>query len=293
MLASQNVAKNPLLIMTGTPPRPRDPGEVFTRAREEAISGESDGTLYIELSSDRDVDVTARDERMWEQLRKANPSFPHRTPERAILRLLKRLSPESALHEVFGVWDEGAHKPVVTKPFWEARTARGSLPDVPANAVGVDRSPDGGFFVGGCWLDGDEAHVELLPVPQDELQLTNLLAERCGRRIPVVIHQSSPAKSLVPGLKQRGVKVLLTAGPDMATATGLLIGDLLGERLTHAGQKPLTDALMTARTKPYGEAGAKVWEFGTPEVAAVVVVTLARFGASLKTRQRTGRAVFA
>ena len=288
MLAAQNTSANALTFYIGTPPRPKDPGEAFTRFRQEAIDGTSDGTLYIELSADKTVNTTGPVD--LEQLAKANPSFPHRTTERAILRLVKRLTPESALHEVYGVWDETAHKPVVTRPFWDGQQAKGLLPDVPANALAVDRAPDGDLVVAGCWLDGDDGHVELLPVPADELAATELIAARVGRRIPVVIHGSSPARTLVPGLKQRGVKVVVTAGPDMATAHGLFVSDLTGRRLTHAGQKPLTDGLMAARTKSYGDAGAKVWEFGTPGIAAVITVTLARFGASLNRRRSTAAA---
>jgi hypothetical protein len=285
MLAAQNTSANALTFYIGTPPRPKDPGEAFTRFRDEALTGVADGTLYIELSADKTLDEKGPVDR--EQLAKANPSFPHRTTERAILRLVKRLAPESVRHEVYGIWDESAHKPVVTRPFWDRQQAMGLLPDVPAQALAIDRDPGGELIVAGCWLDEDEAHVELLPIPQDEVAAVAVIAARCGRRIPVLMSGSSPAKSLVPGLKTQHVKVLTVAGPDMATACGLLLGDLAGERLTHAGQKALTDGLMAARTKPYGDAGAKVWEFGTPGMAAVIAVTLARFGAALHHRKKS------
>lgn len=268
---------NPLILMTGTPPRPTDAGEVFTQLRTDALAGDSQGTLYVEISADSNADLDDR-----EQWRKANPSYPHRTPERSILRMLKNLSPDSFRREALGIWDETAHKPLVTKPFWSARHAQGVLPDVPADALGIDRDSENGLLVGACWLDGDDAHVELLPVVQDEAAAVEVIAARCGRRIPVVIHSTSSARSLIPGLKAKHCKVLVTSGPDMATAFGVFSGDLLAGRLTHAGQKPLTDGLMAARTKPYGDAGAKVWEFGTPGVAHVLAVTLARFGAAVK-----------
>ena len=107
MAAAQNVAANPLTFMMGTPPRPKDAGEVFTLLRQEALDGDSDGTLYVELSADRGADLLDRD-----QWRKANPSFPHRTTERAMLRLRKKLkNDDSWRREALGIWDE------ITKQF--------------------------------------------------------------------------------------------------------------------------------------------------------------------------------
>jgi hypothetical protein len=282
MVPATNVAPNPLLIYMGTPPKPTDPGEVFTDFRERALSGEATDTLYLEMSADREADPQDR-----EQWRKANPSYPHRTDERAMLRMIKNLTRESWPREGLGIWDENAHKPVVTRPFWDGRHAKGVLPDVPAQALAIDRDPGGELIVAGCWLDGDEAHVELLPVPQDEIDAVTLIALRCGRRIPVLMSGSSPAKSLMPALTTQGVKVLTFGGPDLATACGLILADIRGQRLTHAGQKALTDGLMAARTKPYGDAGAVVWEFGTAGSATVIAATLARFGAALKAKKST------
>lgn len=275
MVPATNQAPNPLLIFMGTPPKPTDPGEVFTDFRERALAGESTDTLYVEMSADRDADPADR-----EQWRRANPSYPHRTDERAMLRMIKNLTRESFPREGLGIWDETAHKPIVTRPAWADLHAQGVMPDVAASAVGVDRLPEGDFVAAGCWTDADEAHLELLPVPQDEADLIELLAARCGRRIPVAIHQTSQAKSLVPALKARHVKVILTAGPDMATACGMVAADIAGKRLTHAGQKPLTDSVLAGRRKPYGDAGLWVWDFASPGVAVVAAATLARFAAA-------------
>jgi phage terminase large subunit-like protein len=40
---TMNQAENPQIILMGTPPKPTDPGEVFSRLREEALNGESEG----------------------------------------------------------------------------------------------------------------------------------------------------------------------------------------------------------------------------------------------------------
>lgn len=51
MAPTQNQAENPLIIMMGTPPRPQDPGEVFSRIRAEALRGESTDVLYVEFAA--------------------------------------------------------------------------------------------------------------------------------------------------------------------------------------------------------------------------------------------------
>lgn len=82
LIPTMNTVENPLVLLTGTPPRPTDAGEVFTMLRQDALDGESEGTLYVEFSADKGANPDDR-----AQLRKANPSYPHRTSERAIRRM--------------------------------------------------------------------------------------------------------------------------------------------------------------------------------------------------------------
>jgi len=115
MVAATNQSRHPhgaLLFFMGTPPRPADNGAVFTSRRKEALShcppcskyGEvvtGADQLYIECSSDQDADPDDQ-----EQWRKANPSFPHRTPLRSMLRLRANLPDvNSWMREALGVWD--------------------------------------------------------------------------------------------------------------------------------------------------------------------------------------------
>jgi len=104
MVAATNQSRHPhgaLLFFMGTPPRPVDPGEAFTERRNEALSGKSEDAVYIECSADEDADPDDH-----EQWRIANPSFPHRTPLRSMLRLRKNLpSDDSWMREALGVWD--------------------------------------------------------------------------------------------------------------------------------------------------------------------------------------------
>lgn len=286
MGATQNVAKNPLTFVMGTPPRPKDDGEFFTLLRQEALSGDSDGTLYIETSADRGADPMDRG-----QWRKANPSFPHRTTERAMLRLRKKLkNDDSWRREAMGVWDEVAH---VGSPLDAARWAQGvdvgPPGDAKPTALAVDMSHDRAISIGACWLEDESVHVEEVWAGVDEPAAVEWVAERAGRRMPVVIDTMSPAASMIPVLKARGVQVRPSGSGDMAKGCGLMVSDLAGGRLTHADQSPLNEAREGARKRPIGTAGGWGYDRKDPTVniSPLVAVTLARLGASMTRRPTT------
>jgi len=81
MIPATNTAPDPLIIKIGTPPKPKDPSEAFSEFRNLALQGEIKDGLYLELAADYNAD--SDDRKQWE---KANPSYPRRTPESAILR---------------------------------------------------------------------------------------------------------------------------------------------------------------------------------------------------------------
>ncbi|QDP43631.1 terminase [Gordonia phage PhorbesPhlower] len=288
MGATQNVAVNPLTFVMGTPPRPRDDGEFFSSLRQEAIDGESDGTLYIEFSADRGCDPMDR-----AQWRKANPSFPHRTSERALLRLRKKLkSDDSWNREALGIWDENTQRKVVTPKRWEVLADAGPNVDVRPDGFGVDMSHDRHISVGACWLDDDDAHVEEVWAGVDSAACIDWIVERAGKRTPVFIDAVGPANSLIPELKRRGVNVRASSAADMAKGCGAIDdrANKLGT-ITHGDQKPVTDALMAAKKRPIRDAGGWGWDRSDPSrpINPIVAVTLALVAAlSTARRRRTG-----
>ena len=202
MVAATNQSRFPagaLLFFMGTPPRPVDPGEAFTQRRTEALSGESEDSLYIETSADDDADPDDR-----EQWAKANPSYPHRTPVRSMLRLRKNLpSDESWLREALGIWDAAGTPEVIDSTVWGRIADRASMPverltlaiDVAPNrkvaAVSLaGRRADGLWHVEldelrkntdwiGTWVSARAERNRLHAVVVDEM--TGLVEERNGR----------------------------------------------------------------------------------------------------------------
>jgi hypothetical protein len=290
MVAAQNVSPNPLTILTGTPPRPKDPGEVFTMARQEALDGETAETLYIELSADRGTDLMDR-----EQWKKANPSFPHRTPERSMLRMKKNLSDDSFLREALGVWDEQSrHQAVIKKHVWKELADTGPEDGVRPNGFGVDMSHNREISIGACWIEAESAHIEEVWAGDDTAAAINWTVERAGRKTPVFIDSMSPAAALIPDLRARGVNVTQSTAGDMARGCGLFEDRAKAELLTHADQDRINDALEGARKRLIRDAGGWGWDRSDPTCAIypIVAATLALVSA-VTTKIKTGKATFA
>jgi hypothetical protein len=99
----------------------------------------------------------------------------------------------------------------------------------------------------------------------------------------VMIDSQSPASSMIPALKARGVKVLTGSASDMSRACGLVKSDVEAKRLTHADQESVNDAREGARKRAIGKAGGWGYDRSDPSVniAPLVSVTLARLAASI------------
>lgn len=290
MGAAQNVATNPLTFVMGTPPRPKDKGEFFTLLRQEALDGDSDGTLYIEMSADRGENPMDRD-----QWRKANPSFPFRTSERAMLRLRKKLRNEDSWRrEALGIWDEiSTHQAIVSADKWKRELLDiGPVDTVRPNALGVDMSHGMAISIAGCWIEGESAHLEEVWAGADVAAAIEWLTLVAGRRTEIVIDDVSPAAQMIPELKARNCKVRRGTARDMAKGCLLFESRAKADTVTHGGQKSLTDAVLGGRKRAIaGETGAWAWDRKDPTVVIhqAVAATLALFGATEKHNPDRGK----
>lgn len=285
LIPTMNTVKNPLILVTGTPPRPTDMGEVFTMLRQDALDGESEGTLYVEFSADEDAKPDDR-----AQLRKANPSYPHRTGEKAIRLMRKNLTEESFLREAFGIWDKVVHRPIVTAAQWRRLESSGPADGTKPNGFGVDMSHARMLSVNACWLDEDRAHIEEVWAGDDTDAAVVWIADawrRAGRRTVVVIDSESPAASMVVDLENAGVSVLVTTAANMAAACGAVENRLKAGTLTHVGQMSVTDAVVKdGKRRQIRGAGGWGWDRRNPssQIQQAVAMTLAVFGATKNKR---------
>ena len=117
----------------------------------------------------------------------------------------------------------------------------------------------------------------------DEAAAVAWVAARAGRRTTVVIDSMSPAASMVPALRARGVKVNVSTAGDMSKACGLFKSDLEAGRLTQADQEAVNDARAGARMRAIGTAGGWGLDRSDPsvEIHPIVALVLARLGASM------------
>ena len=278
-----NQAPNPLIFLTGTPPRPIDPGEMFTMLRTEALSGESDSTLYIEFSADRDADPDDR-----EQWRKANPSYPKRTSARAILRMRKVLSRDSFMREALGVWDEaGEGTGAVDMAAWrecvDAPRPVGA-PVVLVVETTLDRQRTVVVAVGGRVVDG---------LPQIEVADARPGVRWVAERVvgivkanpdvvDVLVDNRSPAAPLAPdidaALEAEGldVSVTVTKTADLAEGAAQIVDAVSEKTLRHPGDPEMTSGFQSATPRPYGD-GALLWSRskGGPHAPLLIAATLA------------------
>jgi len=288
-----------LLLFMGTPPRPTDPGEVFTRMRTEALTGEDDDTAWVEFGADPDYRPTPLPapltEADWQQVAKANPSFPEDTPREAILRMRKKLGADSFLREGYGIWDEfdDTDERPISLDLWaglvipDQEVPQGA-PDRYALAMSPDRIASIAVAIKGDAADYlDLAELERV---DDSRKLIDWLVERCGRRTPVMIDSRDPAASFINELRTRGVKVNVTSMSDAGRACGGLLDAVNEARVWHCAQPAIRTGLSVAEKRAVGK--SELWEWNLndplPEVAALRALTLAHYGLSLA-RQRSTR----
>lgn len=293
MVPATNASPNGLVVLMGTPPRPSDPGEVFLARREGALSGDDEDVLYVEMSADKGANPDDRG-----QWSKANPSYPHRTSETAILRMRKLLgSAESFLREGLGVWDERrAGRRAFPKGMWAKR---------------VGDPPAGGMLTLGVKFTADGSHVALAGAvkPEDGLifvegikqapmgdgtqWLVDYLVERKDRVAQIVVDGKSGVGYLVDALRAEGVgkRILLTPSTDQAiTAHSMLDRAVTQGEMAHGGDETLSAQADIAIRREIGRAGGFGWatEVEGETVALLEAVTLAFFGAKT-TKRNPGR----
>lgn len=309
MVAATNQSRFPagaLLFFMGTPPRPVDPGEAFTLRREAALevaAARSAGQeaevdfVYIECSADQDADPEDR-----AQWAKANPSFPHRTPLRSMLRLRKNLpSDESWRREALGIWNEFKHeKPEISASLWGS--LRTDSPPTEGDVTyGIRFSVDGSTVAVAAALrsaDGD-VHAELIdtaPMSVGTASLAKWVLERKDHRF--VIDGKSGRDALVNTLISKGFKpknLLLPNTDQVIAAHSMMLEAIKSASVSHFDDETLNDSVAHAGKRSIGTAGGWGWRpLGEGDVTPFEAVTLAHFGAveSKTRRQRSGRSVF-
>jgi hypothetical protein len=265
MVPATNQSRHPhgaLIFFIGTPPRPTDNGEAFGYKRAEAIDGTSTDQLYVELSADYDAKLD--DHAQW---RKANPSFPHRTPLASMLRMRKNMpDDDSWRREALGIWPVTAAEPwkVWPREVWDAAAsheddlgARGWLTGAPSLAVEVahDRSAASLVAVGDCREGG--IGIELVARGEGIGWVVNAVRQIDDGDLPiahVVIDPKSPALTLIEPLREAGVTVYEPSFDELRISTGHLYDAVGSGQARHRKRPDLTEAVAHAAMRTSGDA---------------------------------------
>lgn len=279
-----NTSPNPLIVFMGNPPKPGDQCEAFEEKRSTALSGKSNDMLYIELGADRDCDLDDRN--AWA---KANPSYPKRTSEQAIMRMRNLLAEDSFRREALGIWDEHVAVRAIDPKLWKQSETM-QVPDGGIPSFALDMPPDRSTLVIGNALrfpDGT-ALIQMAAIEDARRNGTQWavewLRERWPKTAAVVIDAQSPAMSLLSELQKAHVRVTITSMAEMGRAYGRFQDMLNDGQLKHLpddAQPQLAAAVRGAITRNLGASGALAWnKLGADvDISPLVACTLALYGA--------------
>lgn len=281
MIATMNTSGFGLAFYIGTPPRPEDNSESFTRMRTEAWAGTLEDAVWIEFGAEPGSDPD--DPKTW----RVNPSYPHRTPRESMLRLQRKLSPDSFLREGLGIWLDVTDGKAIRPKLWKDNLGSPTTTDVMALGVHMNLDRTKASIVAAFRCDDGEILIEEIPAeeyregvePAMELPGSAWLPPRVKslyvrwKPAAVVIHGSAAAASLIAAIEAEGVPVTVTTGQGMARACGQIFDTLTEGMLKHLGQDRLTRAALLAKWKDRGE--QRVWDWKddiTPWIAATLAV---------------------
>lgn len=292
MVPAMNTAANPLYFLIGTPPRPKDPGEVFAGRRRDALSGDDEDTAYVEFSAD--VNANEDDRKQW---RKGNPSYPTRTPETSMLRMKKAMNtPGSFRREGLGIWDDDSPKSLIKAAPWLA-LATADAPTDGVLAVGVKFSSDGERVSVGVAIDPEDSPVYVVstgvaPITPGAEQAAAWIADRWRSFNLVIIDGRAGAGDMRRLLVDAGVpakRIIVLKTEDAVTAHAGFLRDVEAGTLRHGGQPGLDEQVRSAGKRTIGVNGGWGWKPVTAgkDVVALEAVTIARHGAVTAKRPRS------
>ena len=284
MIPATNTHPDPLVFFIGTPPKPADPSDVFLNMRHEALNGDSTDYLYVEFSADEDADPGDRD-----QWAKANPSYPHRTPARAMLRMKRLLGPESFLREGLGIWDRVGGLGVFSAGSWARRfigyDEEGAVlqPDGEPLALGIAADVDQTWLSLGA-AGGNDGRVHLGSVVRmrADTEADEFVAEvkriQDERDVPVGVDKKGPASFLIPALEETGVRLTLLSLDDFIQSNADLRAAVEQGTVTHGNYTDLNAAVDAAGWRKVGDRRAFARKGG--DISSLEAVAIAYWVAS-------------
>ena len=253
----------------GTPPRPGDPGEEFSNRRREAIGGLSEDMVYVEFSADPDASPDD-----WDQIAKANPSHPLRTPREAILRMRKNLTNvDSFMREGMGVWDPAALTAFNLDTWGRLADPDAELGTDPTFGVAV--APDRSWAaVGAAWRRPD-GHLQVVLTNDGYRPDATWIADHVTglrRRFPSArVLVDAAARGLVDEANE-------PSQAEQAQADNFLADAVLAGTVRHGNDPAVDVSVRSARWKSYADTRV-LDRKGAKDISPLRAVALAAWGA--------------
>ena len=276
-----------LLWFIGTPPKPGDDSEAFTAKRDRALAGKSSDQMYLEFAADPDADPD--DGQQW---RRANPSYPSRTPRESMMRMRENLgSDEAWMREALGVWGAKSSRGVIPFDAWTACRDDASMA-ADRLALGVEVGPDLAYAsvsIAGRRADGDW-HVELVESRKGAAWMpayVHDLLELNPDIGAVVADVGGPVQSMVEHVGSRwflrGPDVRLHAlrVKELGVACSRVVDGVVTGWLRNLGQHQLDAAVQAAGKRALSDTGMWVYsrKSTTSDITPIQSATYALWGA--------------
>lgn len=275
ILPALSAQDNPQVILLGTPPGPKNNGEVFKRLRTTALSGEDRAAAWAEWSAEPDID---HDDMA--AVAQANPALGIRISEDVIERERASLSDDDYARERLGKWDSDLKHGVIPMDTWALLASDQPTGDKDI-AIAIDVAPErntASVAVAG-WRNDNRPQVELIQRRNGVGWVVDYVADVYDRRRPraVIVDSVGPAASLIEPLRARGVLVTTTSTAQVAQACGQFYDAAMSNTLRHLDDPAINTALAAARKRALRDAWAWHRKDST-DITPLVAVTLALWG---------------
>lgn len=270
---------DPVQVILGTPPTDIVKGEIFQRFHDLAHEEIDSRLAWVEWAVDGDVDTADRS--LWEL---TNPALGRRLLEPTLADEHGSFSREKFARERLGLWVAESQLSVIPGADWSAAEVD-EAPAGEVTAIGLDMNPERTTVSISVSIRTEMGtHVELALNEEAEStgEIVQWIAQRAGRRVPVVMDSYSPARSLEPALKQARVKTFaLNPNELMQACGGFYDAVTVDGSVTHIGQAQLDASLAGARRQTIGDAGGWKWSRKALDsnLTPIMAVTCAWFGA--------------
>lgn len=260
--------------------------------REAARDERTDGVAYFEWSAPDDVDLS--DESTWHTFM---PALGHTVDLDVMRAEFEDFAAAGKLGEferAYGNRFTNVGETVIPVDRWNACAPRSTRPFpglVDPVALSIDVAEDRAHAAIGA-ADAADA-VEVIEHREGTWWLVDRVVDLVSTWSPqrIVIDQLSPARSLVPRLRDAlrsaghdpARLVMLTNATEHAAACGSLYDAVVEDRLRHLDQPVLNAAVMSAGRRSLGDSWAWSRSKSSTDITPLVAVTLARWAFTVQT----------